>query len=535
VTTTSACTEGDGGPEGETTDVHRTARADGEGALADQLTALLRALEPRDDLDQGLRAAREELERLHAALRGLTPDRLAKVERDAAALRPALAAIRVEALRRKPRPRSRRDLDAIASRLRSVIGGARASGRAPALDRLDVDYVAQDLVVLLTQLEPTLSPLASERGVRLALPRRPGQTVEADPLHLQGILLALAGDAIGAATPGGNVTFAVRRPTRYQVEVLVVDSGPAPRRRQLAPEVQLAGERLALHGGRLVVTRAATGGWRRSARLPRRAPAHLPVRPLTLARPPAAALPRSMQAYDEAPAGRAREVKSDFLRMMSHELKTPITAMRLQLQLLERQALSERARRGVDGIWRSKRQLLYLVETMLEAARVEELGVSARRLQRFDPRGLVGQVIAESEPLAAGRDVSLRDLGEGVVPELLTDRDIARLVLLNLVVHAVARAPAGGHVDVRVEASDAQCRFLVTDSGAPMTVPARTEALAPLEVDDGLTARPGRGSGLGLFLVVDLARAVAGTVAFESGSTVAFTIPSHPGADGALS
>lgn len=531
--TTSAWTEagrGEEGPDRETTDVRRS------GDLAHHLDALLRALEPMDDLDRSLCSTREELEGLRDVLYALDPDRVAMVEREAAPLGPAFAAIRAEALRRKPRPRSRRDLDVIVSRLRSVVGGARTSDRAPSLDRFAVDYAAQDVVVVLTQLEPALAPLADARGIRLGLPQQPGHTVEADPLHLQKILLALAGDAIGAATPGGRVTVAVGRPTRHEIEVVVVDGGPAPARRRLAPEVQLAGERLALHGGRLVVTRAATGGWRRSARLPLRAPAQLSVRPLTFAAPPdrvatEADLSRSLSVYDEAPAGRARQVKSDFLRMMSHELKTPITAMRLQLQLLERQALSARARRGVDDVRRSERQLLHLVETMLEAARVEDLGVSARRLQLFDPRGLVAQVIAESEPLAAGRDVSIRDRTEGVVPELLTDRDIARLVLLNLVAHALGRAPAGGRIDLRVQAGEAECRFLVADSGAPMPKPARAEALAPLELDDGLAARPGRGSGLGLYLVVDLARALAGSVAFVSGSTVAFTVPSNATAE----
>lgn len=193
-----------------------------------------------------------------------------------------------------------------------------------------------------------------------------------------------------------------------------------------------------------------------------------------------------------------------FLADAAHELRTPVTALRLQLQLLQRAdsdaARAEAAAELQAGIDRSQ----HLIEQLLNVARFEPDGESMRS-EPVDLGALARSVVGAMSAKADHRGVDLGATGQDSV----VMGDVAKLTVLlnNLVENALRYTPAGGVVDVETGLLDGRPVLRVVDSGPG--IPAHERAWVfdrfyrgPLAA--GQAREPG-GSGLGLAIV----RAVA--------------------------
>jgi two-component system OmpR family sensor kinase len=195
-----------------------------------------------------------------------------------------------------------------------------------------------------------------------------------------------------------------------------------------------------------------------------------------------------------------------FLADAAHELRTPVTALRLQHQLLEcstdeaswRESLRE-LERGID---RSQR----LVEQLLVVARAEPDG-EALRLQDIALDALVKDVVGR---FSARADRLSIDLGASPMPDPLSvqgDREQLTVLLNNLVDNALRYTPAGGTVDVGAALVGGRVVLMVTDSGPGIPLHERARVLdrfhrGALAAEQ---ARDPHGSGLGLAMVKAIA------------------------------
>jgi signal transduction histidine kinase len=210
----------------------------------------------------------------------------------------------------------------------------------------------------------------------------------------------------------------------------------------------------------------------------------------------------------------ASQIKSNFLRMVSHELKTPVTAMQLQLALLDREgggAMSQAVREGLTRISRSSRKLVHLVDTMIEWARIESGRCSVRGC-RFELVDLLDDVVTELCPYAEAKGSSIRVRSTASsAPPLVSDPRLVRLIILNLLGYAIQRTDHGV-IEIATEYAAGQHRMLVADQGPAIPQEERVELFEPLSFSVDLRRRHGCGSGLGLYVVRDLARAVGGEI-----------------------
>ena len=212
----------------------------------------------------------------------------------------------------------------------------------------------------------------------------------------------------------------------------------------------------------------------------------------------------------------ALEAQRQFIADAAHELRSPLTAVRLQVQLLrraesdaERNAALARLERGVH---RSAR----LVQQLLTLARQEPETQEALH-EPVDLQKLALEVVADFEPLAESRDVALQfERDEPVVT--LGSGESLRVMLSNLIDNALRYTPAGGAVKVRVTALDGKAVLDVEDTG-PGIPPDQRE-----RVFDRFYRLSGRfqvdeGSGLGLAIVKRVADLHAAKVALDSASS----------------
>jgi PAS domain S-box-containing protein len=221
--------------------------------------------------------------------------------------------------------------------------------------------------------------------------------------------------------------------------------------------------------------------------------------------------------------------KSDFIATLSHELRTPMTAVLGAAKTLLRDdiALSpERRQQLLEMIGAQGTRLTQITEEVLLANRLDrgDLRIDS---ERVDLSQLVGYAV-ETMRHEAPESISLRAAGNGSA-EALGDRDRIEQVLVNLIDNAVKYSPEGGEVVVSTVPAAASVRVEVADQGMGIP-PAEQEAVFEkfYRGDPQHLAVPG-GTGLGLYICRELVHRMGGTIGVRSrpgeGSTFWFDLP----------
>ncbi|MEJ7687850.1 MAG: ATP-binding protein, partial [Variovorax sp.] len=198
---------------------------------------------------------------------------------------------------------------------------------------------------------------------------------------------------------------------------------------------------------------------------------------------------------------RAFAAQKHFVADAAHELRSPLTALKLQVQGLQRapdEATRELAvARLAAGIDRTTR----LVEQMLALARHEASSAAGAKPQRVDLQEVARLAISDAVAAAQARqiDIGLAQSDPGVV---LGQPEALRMLLRNLLDNALKYAPEGGRVDIGIAAVARQVNLSVEDSG-PGLPDAERERVLDRFYRSGEPQVPG--SGLGLAIVKSIA------------------------------
>jgi signal transduction histidine kinase len=152
-------------------------------------------------------------------------------------------------------------------------------------------------------------------------------------------------------------------------------------------------------------------------------------------------------------------------------------------------------------------------------------------VEPFDLVDLVEDVAAELEIHARVRQLELRVEAPQPRPQrLASDRRLVRLVVINLVEHAIWVSD-DARIDIRVVEVDGGLQIHVRDAAPLMTPEQRAEVFDPLKQTRDFHRRSGAGSGLGVYAVRDIARAVGGDIRWQdggNGNVFVFDVPALP-------
>ena len=208
------------------------------------------------------------------------------------------------------------------------------------------------------------------------------------------------------------------------------------------------------------------------------------------------------------------EAQQHFVADAAHELRSPLTALKLQLQAAER-ARDEPARReATQQLGAGIERAIALVEQLLALARQEGAGEGAG--EPVDLEELARQAVSELLPAAHAKQLDLGlATGEPVVVQ--GNREALHLILRNLLDNAIKYTPAGGRVDIGL-GRDAQGAWLAVDDSGP-GVPEEDRA----RVFDRFYRVPGTeaaGSGLGLAIVRAVAERLGAQVRLDRSPTL---------------
>jgi two-component system, NtrC family, sensor histidine kinase KinB len=233
--------------------------------------------------------------------------------------------------------------------------------------------------------------------------------------------------------------------------------------------------------------------------------------------------------HDMTQAHEQRELKRGVVSTVSHQLRTPLTSLRMAIHLLLEQRVGSLNDKQADLLQTASEEsarLTEILDDLLDLNRLES-GRARLNLAAHQPDWLVREGI---EPFISDfRDKSIElvlDIPAGL-PEVLADAVSIRHVFSNLLSNALRFTPGGGKITVKAQAELAGIRFSVEDTGA---------GIAPehlKHIFDQFYRVPGQdeksGIGLGLSIVREIVNIHGGSVGVEStlgkGSAFHFTLP----------
>jgi PAS domain S-box-containing protein len=231
-------------------------------------------------------------------------------------------------------------------------------------------------------------------------------------------------------------------------------------------------------------------------------------------------------------ARRANKSKAEFLAMMSHELRTPLNAIGGYVQLMLEgipTPATEAQLNYLGRIHRSQQHLLTLIEAVLTHAKIEAGKLSYQIADVF-----AFEVLAALDSLTAPQRAAkrLRYDASGCEQKLLFRADKQKLVqiLLNLLSNAVKFTPADGCITVSTaRISSDLAAITVTDTGLGMSPQELAFVFEPYVQFDNALSREHKGTGLGMPISREMARAMGGDLVATSqpgaGSTFTLTLP----------
>jgi two-component system OmpR family sensor kinase len=209
----------------------------------------------------------------------------------------------------------------------------------------------------------------------------------------------------------------------------------------------------------------------------------------------------------------AIDTQRAFVADAAHALRTPLAALQLQAQLVERATNADARHEAVGQLRQGLERLTHLVAQLLTLAR-QEPGAAPPPHEPVELRALASDVVADLSQAAINRDIDLGmdDAEPNATATIRGDADALRILLTNLVDNALHYIPRGGRIDVRVAHTAAGVEMAVIDNGPGIPAAERARVFDRFyRVPDAPTG----GSGLGLAIVAEIAQSHGAHVFLE--------------------
>lgn len=223
---------------------------------------------------------------------------------------------------------------------------------------------------------------------------------------------------------------------------------------------------------------------------------------------------------------KANRVKSTFLAMISHELRTPMHSVLGYASLLLDEVnvkLNDAGRQYTNAIRRAGKHLMSLIENLIEFSKLES-GTEQLHPTMLTVDDIVAEVVENQQPLAEKKALSLTTEIQAEVT-VYADKTKLKQVLLNLVNNAVKYTQKGG-VRVVVQRQEHSTYFEVCDTGPGIAAEVQASLFKPFMRAKG---EESDGMGLGLTVVKRYIELMGGLLSFETGSAQGsrfwFTLP----------
>lgn len=207
--------------------------------------------------------------------------------------------------------------------------------------------------------------------------------------------------------------------------------------------------------------------------------------------------------------------KTNFIATVSHELKTPISSIKLSLQLLEKAEtgkINEEQKQLIESIKDDSQRLLKITGELLDISQLETGNIHLS-IEKSNPYQIVNYAVDAVKAQAEQKQIEIIVEAENDLPEVKADSEKTGWVLINFLTNAITYSSNNGQIFVKLKKENNQVVFQVIDKGKGI------DKRYQSKVFDKYFQIPGSnksGTGLGLAISKEFIEAQSGTIAVES-------------------
>jgi PAS domain S-box-containing protein len=224
-------------------------------------------------------------------------------------------------------------------------------------------------------------------------------------------------------------------------------------------------------------------------------------------------------------------MKSEFISLASHQLRTPLSAIKTYAHMLMdgyMGAITPEQRRSLSTIVGASNRMNELISTLLNITRIESGSISIRP-KTLNLKKLTEEVIKELEHTAHSRNITLKLLKTNVNCTIKTDSLITKEIIANITSNGIKYTPDGGSVTLSLRSRPNSIILSIQDTGLGIPKAVHDQIFTKFFRAPNVIKLETSGTGLGLYLVKGLAERVGGKVWFTSeehkGSTFYLELP----------
>lgn len=223
---------------------------------------------------------------------------------------------------------------------------------------------------------------------------------------------------------------------------------------------------------------------------------------------------------------KANAIKSDFLNLVSHQLHTPLTAIKWSIEELKNDVQLEE-NKSILQMEKSVNRMADLASKFLMAPRVEEKGMVLYK-KSFSLEDRVREILASG--FSGEEKITFSVESEESLPNIYSDPEQVSVVIENLISNAVKYSPEeGGEVKIRIQKRGKDILLEVEDEGIGVPPKEQKNIFDKFYRAENAMNTKREGSGLGLFLCREIIYALGGKIGFdyagENGSVFWFKLP----------
>lgn len=228
------------------------------------------------------------------------------------------------------------------------------------------------------------------------------------------------------------------------------------------------------------------------------------------------------------------KLKDEFVSLASHELRTPMTAIKSYLWMAlagKGGALNEKQKFYLDRAYNSTDRLIKLVNEMLNVSRIESGRINLEQ-KAIDVNVLSDDVVADVLPRAQELGIAVIVNHVSPLSLVFADENKIKEVLINLIGNSLKFTPKGGTITIGFKQTDALVEVSVTDTGkgiAAEDIPKLFQKFGKID-NNYLTAQAVQGTGLGLYISKAIVELHGGKIwvysdGMDKGTTFTFSLP----------